>query len=136
MVLIVFFWGLITFAYSQEPKQCPSNGTWIDPHGFTTICNVPDCYEAMGRISEWVSFTLAILVAYLVGLRAKSGLNANKALFLIGVYLTFISVIFASELSKVPEGVCLDLKPVAYPLAALGSFLVVWFHEDKNRSKI
>ena|GEM_PF-5619168 len=120
LVLIVFFWGLITFAYSQEPKQCP-------PNGFTSICNVPDCYEAMGRISKWISSTLVILVAYLVGLRAKSGLNANKALFRIGVYLTFISVVFASELSKVPEGSCLALKPIAYALAVMGSFLVVWF---------
>jgi len=81
----------------------------------------------MGRISKWISSTLVILVAYLVGLRAKSGLNANKALFRIGVYLTFISVVFASELSKVPEGSCLALKPIAYALAVMGSFLVVWF---------
>jgi len=127
LILTIFFSGLITLVYSQEPKQCPSNGTWIDPHGFTTTCNVPDCYEAMGRISKWISLTLMVLIAYLAGLRAKSGLNANKALFRIGIYLTFISVVFASELSKVPEGSCLTLKPVAYAMAMTGSFLVIWF---------
>lgn len=129
-LLLLFFLGLITFAYSQEPKSCQFSGNWIDPHGFTATCNVPDCHEAMSRINKWVSLTLILLTAYLAGLRAKGGLNIEAALFRFGVYLTFISVIMVSELSKVAEGICLAIKPAAYVVAAIGSFLVAWFHGE------
>ncbi|WP_297092452.1 hypothetical protein [Thermococcus sp.] len=128
LLLTVFFVGLITFAYSQEPKRCPSNGTWIDPHGFTAICNVPDCYEAVGSINKWVSLSLIVLIAYFAGLRSKGQLTIESVLFRVGVYLTFISVIIASELSKVPEGSCLTFKPLTYIIAVIGSFFVAWFH--------
>ncbi|WP_048147840.1 hypothetical protein [Palaeococcus ferrophilus] len=130
LLLLLFFLGLITFAYSHEPKSCPSSGNWIDPHGFTATCNVPDCQEAMSRINKWTSLTLILLTAYLAGLRAKGELNIEAALFRVGVYLTFISVIIASELSKVAEGSCLVIKPVAYGTAVIGSFLVAWFHGE------
>jgi len=64
LLLVIFFSGLITFAYSQKPEQCPSDNTWMDARSLTAICNVPDCYEAMDRINKTLSFTLVILVAY------------------------------------------------------------------------
>ncbi|MEO2152591.1 MAG: hypothetical protein ABGW50_08040 [Thermococcus sp.] len=128
LLLVIFFSGLITFAYSQKPKECPSNTNWMDERSLTEICNVPDCYEAMGRINKTLSFTLMILIAYFAGLRSKGRLTLEAALFRVGVYLTFMGVIIASELSKVPDRSCLTFKPLAYVTAIMGSFFVAWFH--------
>ncbi len=75
-----------------------------------------------------VSLSSIVLIAYFTGLRLKGQLTLESALFRVGVYLTFISVIIASELSKVPEGNCLTFKPLVYIIAVIGSFFVAWFH--------
>ena len=76
----------------------------------------------------WAELTM-ILIAYFAGLRSKGRLTLEAALFRVGVYLTFMGVIIASELSKVPDESCLTFKPLAYVTAIMGSFFVAWFHE-------
>ena len=128
VISTIFFFILITLAYSQAPKQCPNYSNWIDPSGFTSVCNIPDCSDALNEISKWVFTLFLILVAYFAGLKAYKKLSLKSALFRVGVFLELLSVIFAISLSKVPNGYCLDLKPVAYLIALLGSFLVAWFY--------